>query len=98
AVVASAGCAIQHHARAPAFPEGVLAGRHSAGTVAISNAQTATESVNIGSIGIYGTLNGKFSQWNDAAIELLAEKLPDWGMTVSTASSRKLTLAVTDAR
>ena len=97
-VVASAGCATHHRAGTTGFPKGVLAGRRSVGTVAISSAQTATESVKIGSAGMGRSLHGNLSQWTDAAIELLAEKLTESGMTVSDASSRKLTLAITDAR
>src|SRR5439155_26780915 len=97
-LVTSAGCAIHQNAEPTAFPEGVLVGRHSAGTVALANAQTVTEPANIGSLGMYGTMYGNLSQWTDAAIELLTKKLKDSGMTVSTASSRKLSLAVTDAR
>ena len=97
-VFASTGCAHQHHAEPTAFPDGVLVGRHSAGTVALGNAQAATQLVNIGSLGIYGSLRANFSEWTDAAIDLLAEKLTDSGMTVTPASPRKLSLAVTDAR
>jgi len=97
-VVVTAGCATHHRARAGGFPEGVLAGRRSVGTVAIGNAQTANKFVKIGSAGMGRSLYGDLSQWTDAAIELLAEKLTASGMTVSNASSRKLTLAITDAR
>lgn len=96
-IVAFFGCSVHHYAEPTGFPEGIPAGR-STERVTIRNAQPDTKPAQVGSLGMYGTMYADFSQWTDAAIALLKEKLTDTGMTVTSAAPKTLSLAVTDAQ
>jgi hypothetical protein len=93
----ASACAIHHKVDPMALPEGLLAGRHGTGSVALANAQTSTTPLKVGSLGMYGTMYANLPQWTDTAVEVLSRKLGESGLTVSSTSSRKLALAVTDA-
>src|SRR5207245_5287271 len=95
---AACGCATHHPARPGAFPDGVLTSRRSVGTVAITSTQPKTEWVKVGDAGMGRSLHGNLSQWTDAAIDLLTEKLTASGMTVTNASPKKLAIAVVGAQ
>ena len=97
ALVSCGGAPVQLEARPGSFPKEVLAGRRSAGSVALVNAQATNLPVSVGATDTGRPLMGNLSQWTDVAIQVLAEKLKDSGMAVTDTSSRRLRLAITKA-
>jgi hypothetical protein len=96
AIVACSGAPIHVQARPGGFPDEVLAGRRSAGSVAIANVQNAGVA-SVGSTDTGRPLTGDLSQWTNVAVQVLAEELTASGMVVTDASARSLRLAVTNA-
>ena len=97
AAVVSTGCTF-HLVAEPARLDSARLSRFQGNPgVALLNAQSSTEMVEIGSAGMGRTLEGNLHQWTEATLGLLRAELAREGVAVSDASPKTLKIAISGA-